>query len=123
MTIAATLTSDLRSRAAFIPYCPSCSHVGVDGFADILRGPSHREVHLAKTSRREARTTHKLTACCMLSTTDEQFESEADAASWWRARRLQTLACRADDNRRRSTLAKLEAKGLEPITATAEPNL
>lgn len=115
MTIAATLTSDLRARASFLPYCCCCSFVGIHDRPDILRGPSHREVHLAKTSRREALTVHKLVACCHLSTTDEQFESEAEAASWWRARRLQTLACRADENRRRFTLAKLAAANLEAI--------
>lgn len=112
------LTADIRSRASYLAPCCLCSFIGVDGQHDIIRYPSHRTVILPPTQRYpQGRTFFRLTACCFLSTTSEAFESEAATAAWWTARRLQTLACVADDNRRRNVLRKLAAAQLEPITA------
>lgn len=105
MTLTATLSAELRSRAAYLPFCPCCTHLGVQGFPDALRGPSHREF----------RGMHKLTQCCLLSATDEQFESEAAASAWWRTKRLEPLKDIATNRRRLNTLAKLQAAGLEAI--------
>lgn len=105
MPLAATITADLRSRAAFLPYCPLCSFVAVHGSPDILRGPSHRE----------HRGAHKLDGCCLLSETDEQFDSAADAAAWWRRKRLEPVRDIATDRRRLNTIRKLALRNLEPI--------
>lgn len=105
MNLIATLSADIRAKASHLPFCPLCSHIGVQGFPDALRGPSHREF----------RGRHKLTRCCKLSATDEQFESEAAASAWWRQRRLEPLKDIATDRRRLNTLRKLSEANLEPI--------
>lgn len=101
----ASIQAEQRARAAYLPPCPLCSFIGVNEFPDKVRGPWHREFRGA----------HKLTACCSLSTTEQQFESQAHAAQWWQARRLEPLSNPALESRRLSTLAKLSARNLEPL--------
>lgn len=116
MTLTATLSADMRARASWLPFCPLCSHAGVTDFPDTLKGPSHRQKPLKPSEHYpEGRVLRKLVKCCSLSDTDQEFDSEADAASWWRSKRLQPLACVADEARRVRTLARLSDKGLEPI--------
>lgn len=97
--------TDPRARAGYLPPCPLCSFVGIGGFSDVIHGPSHRDF----------RGESKLTQCCALSATDEAFRTPAEAAAWWRARRLEPSKDLATDNRRRNTLRKLAAKDMEPI--------
>jgi len=105
MSLSATLTADIRARASYLPFCPLCSHVSIKEIQDILIGPSFRAVNGG----------HKLTQCCSLSATCEVFESEAEAATWWREKRRHPVRDIATDSRRRNTLAKLAAKNLEPL--------
>lgn len=116
MTLTATLPADMRARASFLAYCPNCSHIGVIDSPDILRGPSHRQKPLKPSVHYpEGRILRKLVKYCSLSDTDQEFDSEADAASWWRSMRQQPLACPADEARRVRTLERLAAADLEPI--------
>lgn len=101
----ASLTSDLRARASYLPFCPLCSNIGVDGYPDSLTGPTLRQF----------RGQSKIVACCALSATEEAFDTPASASAWWRAARLQTHRDPATDSRRLNTLAKLAAANLEPI--------
>lgn len=115
MTISAQLTSDIRAKASFLPYCPLCSFVSVADTPDILRGPSHREVRLpASHLRPDGEVLHKIDHCCSVSRTDLSFTSKAEASQWWRVKRQEPLVCPATESRRRNTLAKLLAAQLEP---------
>ncbi len=114
MTITSIISADLRARASFLAYCPLCSFLGHPEIPDILKGPSHRTKTLRATADQPERTKHCLIACCKLSRTDEVFDSPADAAIWWRARRLETRKDPATDSRRRGCLAKLRNAGWRP---------
>lgn len=105
MTLSTSIRSDLRSRASFLPPCPCCSFVGVTDFPDRITGPTHREF----------RGVAKLDGCCSLSATTEQFESQAAAAQWWRAKRLEPVKDPATERRRLNCLRKLALAELEPI--------
>ncbi len=115
-TIAAKITSDLRSRANYLPPCPLCSHTQVQDFPDSIRGPSHRTKTLKATHRRPERIIHRQTSCCALSTTEQDFESEADAARYWAWKRQQPLPDTASEMRRLRTLERLERGGWEALT-------
>lgn len=116
MKLSALLSADIRARASFLGYCPMCSVVGVRDFPDTLIGPRHRSITLRANHAREKDVTiFKLSACCAMSRTDQTFESEAEAASWWAEKRQQPVKDPALDSRRRNVLAKLAAASLEPI--------
>lgn len=114
MSIASQLTSDIRSRANYLPYCPLCSFVGIPDRPDILHAPSHRSVTFGPSEHYpEGRTLHKLDSCCALSADCPPGDSQAEVAQWWRARRQESLMDLANDSRRRNTIARLAEKGLE----------
>lgn len=79
--------------------------------ADIIRGPAHRSRIAATGIRR-----HTLTQCCLLSAGCPWYDSDAEVAAWWREARQKPLPDIATENRRLNQLAKMAAKGLEPIT-------
>lgn len=105
-TALATVCADLRARASWLPPCPLCSHVDVDGFPLTIVSP------MAMKSRRNG--AHGLLRCCALSDGCPWLDSAADVAAWWRERRITPLGNIALDNRRVHCLAKLAAHGLEP---------
>lgn len=105
MSLSTAITADIRSRAAWLPYCPICS-LQVGTKEQILRGPTHRQF----------RGVFKLDGCCQYSSPPENyFDSEADASAWWRAARLLEVGRMADEKRRRLTLQRLETANLEAI--------
>lgn len=106
MTIAETISADIRARADYLPPCPLCSFVSVADMADIVRGPTFRR-------GRNGSATVSLFPCCKLSTDCPWMETEAEAAAWWREQRQRAHADAATDSRRRNQLTKLAAKGLE----------
>lgn len=112
MSVAAILSADIRARAAYLPPCPLCSHVGIPEISDIILGPAHRQMTRYKDSQTPR---HTLTACCALSAGCLWLDSDAECAAWWREERQKPLACIATDNRRKSQLSKLAALNLEPI--------
>lgn len=99
--------ADLRSRSDFLPFCPSCSHLGHMDTPDILIGPSLREF----------RGCFKFIWCCSLSETTQPFTTRYEAAVWWRNERLKDARDPAVTSKRRNTLKKLEAANLEAIVA------
>ncbi len=103
--IAATLTADLRSRASYVPPCPVCSHLQIKDMPDIIRYPQIRQF----------RDLFTLSGCCRLSDGCPWLDSPADVSSWWRARRSESCMNLATDERRRRTLERLKAKGLEAL--------
>ncbi len=103
--IAEYLTADLRSRAAYLPMCPLCSHCGVHDFPDMLIGPSLRQFGDRV----------KVVWCCAYSEPDGYFDSEAEASQWWRQRRTESHPDLATNQRRLLTLARLKDRNLEAI--------
>lgn len=102
------LTADIRARASYLAPCPCCSFLGIPDFPDTIRGP------VARQRRTDGR--HGLVRCCELSEGCGWHETASDAASWWRERRQQPLACIATENRRKNVIRKLQIAGLEAIT-------
>lgn len=100
--LSTTISADIRARSTYLPYCPCCSFPS----QQLFTGPSHREF----------RGRHKLDGCCAWSTNLRPgFASQAEAAQWWRARRMETLPVPALDNRRLLSIARLLEAGLEAI--------
>lgn len=117
MSVSAIISADLRARSTFSPACPLCSHLGHEDIQDIVRWPSIRGVRLTVNRHRDVESMiWKFDTCCAEYRTDAQFESFGDAVTWWRKARLEPVRCVATNNRRISTLSKLQTKGLEPIT-------
>lgn len=105
----ASIQAEQRARANYLPYCCICSFPT----ENILIRPSFRLATLKGGVE-----VVKLTGCCRLSTPDDDvnlFESEAAAAQWWRARRLEPHPDIAVDERRRLNLARFAAAQLEPF--------
>lgn len=109
-------TPNQRARADFVPMCPYCSFVSIPEQPDILHRPMIREVRFEPTfSYPNGRTVYKIDRCCRESEPNQHFDSKASASQWWRARRAEEHPDIATNERRKNTLAKLEAKGLEPL--------
>lgn len=107
MSLAAKAIDDIRSRASFMPYCHQCSFLShAELGADLLRGPSLRRF----------RDKVKVLWCCQISFTEQTFDSEADAAAWWREKRQEVLPSASAEARRKLNLERLSSKGYEPIT-------
>ena len=100
--VGAVYSVEQRSRFNFLPACPLCS------FPErrIIMAPILVPVgdH------------YIIQACCRLSEFEDRFYEQAEAAAAWRQRRLEPMESIALENRRRSTLARLTAANLEPIT-------
>lgn len=104
---------ELRAHSSFIAACPLCSFIQrQDGLPDIITYPDLDQ------SRRNG--WFGLHHCCELSRDCGWHDSAAGVASWWRTKRALPHPVLAMDNRRRSTLERLEKAGLEPIVAQSE---
>jgi len=113
--IAAQLTADIRARAAYMPPCPLCSHVGVRDFPDIIIYPNCREVRFPPSrDYSEGRTLHKFDPCCHLTRIEPQ-DSADKVARLWREARQQPLTNPSEESRRQLMLLRLQEKGHEPL--------
>ena len=102
------IDTDARSRADFLPPCPLCSHVGVEGRDNIITYPF--AARLLRTRR------YWLQGCCSIGIPSPSFDTPAELAQYWRTCREKPLRDVSLENRRRSTLGRLEQLGYEPVT-------
>ncbi len=108
----AAMRAELRASPGYLPPCPLCSCIGHDDTPDIIRTP-----FITKGRRSGLWSVHH--KCELIpSGVGPWFDTEVQAARWWRDARLNGKLGASSDARRALNLERLTEKEWEPVDTT-----